>query len=491
MTGMVGDAGHTMRNAGLLMAQRGFHLLGVTLFAVLVPRLMGPTLFGRYALLISVSMWFALLSAPGAVSMLARSIPRFVATNDGDGLRRLATSLVVLRAVTGSFSAMGYFLIVTLVLGEPDPLAAAFVAGGVLSCTVGNLSFALFLGLNQAARWGLGELLRRWMTLALVPIGFAAAGLRGACLGFLGAEMTVLVCGLWWARRYLRWADVDLSRRHLRPHLRTGMHFAAGAVLMVFTQRSGEALVRFSTGRYEEVAFFGLAYAIYLTIAQALWQFAIAFAPFLVTLLEHGRRDDIARWLERLLKYMVVCAVLALAGMIFVGHDLVPLLLGAKYHAVAANAVPAMLALLTLSVGMTGRLLALTLDRPGAAAAAAAIELAAFWSFGVPLALRAGSLGACWAVVPASALYASYITWRMRRELPFSLGDAGRAVALSLVFAPLAFLRGAWPANALLLTAGAMAYGVLLLRSRVITTAEIVELWGLLRSARSADAPVS
>ena len=79
----------------------------------------------------------------------------------------------------------------------------------------------------------------------------------------------------------------------------------------------------------------------------------------------------------------------------------------------------------------------------------------------------------------------------MRRALPFSLVHAGRAVALSLVFAPLALLRGAWPANALLLTAGAIAYGVLLLRSRVITTAEIAELWGLLRGTRPADAPVS
>ena len=180
---MVGDAGHTMRNAGLLMAQRGFHVLGVTLFAVLVPRLMGPALFGRYALLISVSLWFALLNAPGAVSMLTRSIPRFVAANDGDGLRRLATSLVVLRALTGSFAAVGYFLVSTLVLGEPDRVAAAFVAAGVLCCTVGTLSFALFLGLNQAARWGLGDLLHRWLALAFVPIGFAAAGLRGACLG--------------------------------------------------------------------------------------------------------------------------------------------------------------------------------------------------------------------------------------------------------------------------------------------------------------------
>ncbi len=65
-------------------------------------------------------MWFALLSGLGAVSMLTRSVPRMVAAGDEDGLRRLATSLAVLRAITGSCAAAGFFLIATLLLGEPD-----------------------------------------------------------------------------------------------------------------------------------------------------------------------------------------------------------------------------------------------------------------------------------------------------------------------------------------------------------------------------------
>ena len=43
---------------------------------------MGPDLFGRYALLTSVSMWFAMLSGLGAVSLMTRTVPQFTAAGD-------------------------------------------------------------------------------------------------------------------------------------------------------------------------------------------------------------------------------------------------------------------------------------------------------------------------------------------------------------------------------------------------------------------------
>lgn len=68
------EARQTVRNAGWLVAQRGLHVLTATLVAMLVPRLMGPGVFGRYALLTSVSMWFAMLSGLDAVSLMTRTV---------------------------------------------------------------------------------------------------------------------------------------------------------------------------------------------------------------------------------------------------------------------------------------------------------------------------------------------------------------------------------------------------------------------------------
>jgi hypothetical protein len=87
----------------------------------------------------------------------------------------------------------------------------------------------------------------------------------------------------------------------------------------------------------------------------------------------------------------------------------------------------------------------------------------------------------------AATLYATYASWRARREFAFSLAPAGRAVALALLFVPLAFLHRSLPVEAALLVAGTVAYGALLLRFRVITFAEIVELRSHLRGAPAAD----
>jgi hypothetical protein len=48
---MIGATRATVRNAGFLVLQRGFHVLVGLLFAILIPRVMGPAAFGRFALL--------------------------------------------------------------------------------------------------------------------------------------------------------------------------------------------------------------------------------------------------------------------------------------------------------------------------------------------------------------------------------------------------------------------------------------------------------
>lgn len=469
------NARHTLRNAGLLMGQRGLHVAGAALFAVLVPRLMGPEAFGRYALLTSVSLWFALLSGLGAVSLMTRTLPQFMAANDARGPAKLATNLLVLRAGTGLLAGAAYYLVVALLFGDLDAVAAAFVAAAVCCRSVANLCFALFLGLNQAARWGMGDLLRRWLTLLGVLVGFRADGLRGACLGFLLANVVVLAVGLTLARGYLRWSELDLTRRYLLPFLRVSTSFAAGSLLLSLVQRTGETMVRLSTGDFVQVGYYGAAFGIYITIGHALWQLAIALAPFLISEVHAGRPEVVVRWLERLLTWMVVVACTTLLAVVFVGGRLVPLVLGQAYEPVTATLIPLIVSLFTVSVASLGRLRALTLDRPGAIAAAAGLELAVFWGMGPLLASRMGSVGGAIAVLAASAVNAGFITWRLRRDLASSPVPAARAALLALVFLPLAWIGEDGTAVALLL-ASLAGYAVLLVWTGVVSRGDLATL---------------
>ena len=315
-------------------------------------------------------------------------------------------------------TATGYVLVIVLALGERDYVAAGLVAVGVFSRTVGNVCFSLFLGLNRAAWWGMGDLTRRIATLAGVLIGFPLAGLRGACAGFAAASVLVLVIGVAGAWRYLLWSALDLRRSYLGPYLRTGTSFAAGNLLLALAQRSGETVVRLASASYMQVGFYGAAYSIYLTGAHALWQGALSFAPLLVGLLTRGDHVQVTSWLARLLKWMFVVSSLASLATLLVGHDLVPLVLGTAYLPVADCLWPLALALFALAVSSIGRLSALTLDRPGLSASAAAVELALFWGVGSLLATRFGALGMAVAALGGTIGYAAVISWSVHAELP-------------------------------------------------------------------------
>jgi O-antigen/teichoic acid export membrane protein len=363
------------------------------------------------------------------------------------------------------------------------------VAAGVFSRTVANLCFSLFLGLNQAARWGLGDLTRRVLTLAGVLVGFPLAGLRGACAGFAVANVVVLVIGLVGAWRYLLWSSLDLRRSYLAPYLRIGTSFAAGNLLLALAQNSGETAVRLATADYAQVAYYSVAYSIYLAGAHALWQGALAFGPLLVTLTMRGESGKVRAWLERLLKGMFVVASLAALATLLVGDDLVPLVLGAAYGPVADCLWPLSAALFAFAVGSIGRLSALALDRPALSASAAAVELAMFWVLGPLLAVRLGALGMTLAALAGTVGYAIVISWRMHGELPYSPRAALSTLGLALPFVPLAALRGEWPKNAMLLLVAVVGYIGLLLWRRVVTVDELAALRRVVQRDRAAGSP--
>jgi O-antigen/teichoic acid export membrane protein len=325
----------------------------------------------------------------------------------------------------------------------------------------------------------------------LVPAGFIAGGLRGACAGLLASEVVVLGIGLWWTRDFLGREFLDMSRRHLSPFLRLGTLFGAANLLMTFTQRSGEAMVRFASGSYEEVGYFGAAYAIYLTAAHALWQVVVSLAPHFIAEADRGNRDRVARWLERLLAYAVSGSVLCLAGALFAGRDLVLLLLGRQYAAVAENLLPLMVTLTIAGAAAAGRVVALVVNRPRPLIAAAGLELAVYLLAGIPLAVRFGSFGASVATIPASAAFAWYLTVNVRRSLPYGLGPARRAVGAAAVFLPLAFLRDGWVLNLALLAAGAGAYVAVLVRCRAVAASDLRNLRRLLRGTAAAPDSVA
>src|SRR5262249_52484699 len=151
------------------------------LFAALVPRLLGPTDFGRFALLGSTALWFAALSGFGSAQLMGRFVPVMVLREDGAVARRLLANLYALRALTGTAAAALYIGLARWWLPDLPLALVAPMAAGIAMASVARVPFAFFLGLNRAARWGMGEMARQWASLLFILAGTALLGLRGAC----------------------------------------------------------------------------------------------------------------------------------------------------------------------------------------------------------------------------------------------------------------------------------------------------------------------
>ncbi|MGH2627428.1 MAG: hypothetical protein ACRDHY_12345 [Anaerolineales bacterium] len=472
----------TVRNAGLLIGLRGLALAGGFVYAALVPRTMGPQAYGQLALVTSLAVWFELASGLGIGQVIARETPSFRLRQDAVGLQSFFGSLVTLRAASGMVAALVYFALTRIWLREIDLIVLVAVAGTVVVQSVGGTLYSFFLGLNQAARWGANDVLSRWVPILFLVSGYSLGGLPGACVGLLAGEIIVAAIALGWARSYLSWSGLRASWVGLGPHVRFALGFYTSTVILAFFQRSGEPMVRIFTGDYTQVGYFGLAYAAYSAAEAVIPQVTMAFAPFLTALQLQGDPERVARWAERLARWLGAVGIAAVAGAFLLGEDLVPAIFGEDFGPVAIYLVPLALTLLPQAIGAVARMLAVVYDRPGEVVRASVLRLALLWAVGPILVTRLGGAGAALAVFLAVTAYAVYLAWRMRPAARYPLTRWGLTVALGFSFVPLVFLRSTWWVNLGLFAAFLAGYTAVLLVLRLISPDEVRSGVGVIRS---------
>lgn len=247
--------------------------------------------------------------------------------------------------------------------------------------------------------------------------------------------------------------------------------------MIAASYHSGAVLVRFFYSDYVQVSYFGLAFSAFLTAAIAIPQFTLAFAPFMTTLLSQGKTEELRQWTEHLIKWLAAAGVLVVFGVLLLGNDLIPLILGATYRPVATNLLPLSLVLFPFALNSVATLLTLLYNRPKVALAAAGIRLAAFWVLGFPFVAWWGSFGGCLAVLGASSLSAAYSTRRMQESMSYSLQRWLLAIGLGGLFLPLVWLRSSWMVNLALYGLFIFGYMIFLFFLRVITIREVKALW--------------
>ena len=479
---MIEEGQITLRNAGFLVAQRGFHILGSLLFAMSVPRMMGPHVYGRYALLTSLSFWFVTLSDLGFTPIMGRYTPLFILRGEKKEFQKFFNNILTVNLVSGAVVGSLYFLITSLCFPDLDLFLFIVMAATIFVRAATHPFFTLFLGLNRAALWGMGEIFRHGLTIVTVLLGFYLSGLQGAFLGLFLTECVVLSIGMGWGRSYLSWKDLRLDLRFLLPYLQFGFMYFVSNLLAVAFARSGEVLIRFFYPDYAQVAYYGLAHDVFHTVSVFIPQLTMAFTPFMVTLLARGETEVLTQWIEPLIKWLTAAGVIMFFSVLLLGKDLVPWVLGTAYQPVTTNLLILCLTLWVQVLVNVAALLTIVYNRPKMAVIASGVRFVGMLVFGTFLITRWGSWGACLAVLAALLICAGYYTWRMQEMVTFPLKKWGLTIALGFPFISLLWWQSSWIVNVGLFAIFVVGYCTLLLVLRFITVSEMVAVWRAFRS---------
>lgn len=465
------ESRQTVRHAAALAVQRVVLTAAGFLFAAVIPRVMGPEVFGQFSTLLASSLWFSLMSGFGAVSLITRFVPELMEKGERESVRKLASNLLTLRIVSGTASAVVFQLVVRQWLGDL-PLWAIVLAGWAITArTAANLPFTLFLGLNEAARWGAADVGRRLLLFPFVYGGFMLAGLPGACGGLLLTELAILALGLWWSREYTVWRLMKLDMDFLRPFLRFSTAFFWANLLLTLFHQGGAPFVQFISGDYKEAGFYSIAFGAYLAGVQGVWKLLSAFGPLLTALRTRNDDAQLSGWANRLLVVLGVGSTLAAAFLFTYSDWVVARVFGAGYARVA-ELLP-LFGLAGMFIGPSGvaRLLAVACDLPKAAVQGAALQIGVFSIAGAVAIPKLGSVGAAWVVLAAVALYSAFVTWQVRSRVTYRLLPWFAVVGTGLLLSPL-LRAGGWGFPAF-----TTAFAAILLGTRIVTKEELKPLW--------------
>jgi len=475
-SGVSAEAHQTLRQAGWVAAQRVLFLATGFLFVALIPRLMGPQVYGQFTLLQSMTFWFSILSSMGTISVMTRFVPEFETRGDRAGLNRLVSGLLALRIGSGALAGLGYGAVVMVWLGR-DVTAAPVVwlTMAVAMRAIATLPYSLFLGLNQGGRFELGEAIRRVSGLGFVYLGFRGYGFAGACAGLMLAEMAALGCGVWWARGYLVWPQVRFDWEFLAPFLRFGGAFLVGNVLVMLFHQGGAGIVQFYSGQYAETGFYHLAFHLYLTVTQAAWGVLLTFGALFSSLRSQGKVLELRAWAERLLCFLGMASVVGCAMAFTHGEMVIRLVVGKQYLAVAPLLPWLAIATLSFAPGGLARLLAVTYGLPQSSTWSAVLQLLTFLAACMVWVPRWGSRGACLAVILAGAAFAALGTWQIRNRVQYSLRRWSAVVLLGGVLSPIFW---AWTVDPTLrLAVFLLGYGTGLWSLGILRREEWAMLW--------------
>lgn len=357
-------------------------LATLALLSVVVPRLLGPSDYGWFTVVLTTVTIGTTALALGGTPLLSRFVPAAPPAERLGLARALGVRLAVSRLGQVAVLALAAAVLVVRDPSSFPPVTVALTTVALAANVAATLALQVGLGLGRTGPWNARYPVQNAVLVLAVLVLYPLAGRTGAVWAVVVAAGAGVAAGVVAARGVLGAARTGPTPPLPVGALRFGRQQGAGWALLQVSLRGGVLAVALLVGAGAQVGFAGLATGVAAAVVHAVLQLFIVSLPGLAdgsgaTPSVGAGEAALRRLTGRILAVLLPASLVAAVAL----PRAVPLVFGDAYAAAADVFVP-MVALVVLSpvLGLVLQSAALRTRAEatltGAAAGAAAFLLA-------------------------------------------------------------------------------------------------------------------
>lgn len=317
------------------MCAKGAEMVTLGLLATVVPRVLGPHDYGRFAVPLTIVTLGSLAMTLGGPTVMARFVPAAAPADRVAVARAIGLRLARGRALQLAAIAVAALVAVVADADRFPALETVLVVAALVASVAAGLALQVPLGLGRTVPWAMRYPLQNAVLVAAVLVLHPLAGTTGGVVAVLVSALAAATYAAVAAGPVLRAAGERVPVP--AGAIRFGALQATGAALVQAVHRGGVVAVAVLGGTSAETGYAALATGIALGVVYAVLQ---AFVVSLPHLADAGRAADAADAevvLRRLAGTLVAVLLPACALGAVLLDAAVPAVFGDGY----ADAVPA------------------------------------------------------------------------------------------------------------------------------------------------------
>ena len=319
------------------VAGKALEALTLVLLFTLVPRLLGPSDYGSFAVALSLVTLASAASSLGGPTWLSRFVPT-VPVADRPGLARALAA----RSARWRIGICVVAAVVATILGFADPerFGAFTCLFAVLALTLdvaATLVYQVGLALGRIGLWSMRYPIQNAVLVASVPVLHARFGTEGALAGIALSSGAALAVGL---AAVPAWRGLERATALPVGAIRFAVVYGASGFFVQLLHRGGVVLVALLAGSQVEAGLAAVSIGVALALTYVVWQ---AFMLELPRLAAGDATGERAEGSVRTLAWFALCGAVPVAIIAAIAlDDVIARLAGEPFGDVGSSLGPAL-----------------------------------------------------------------------------------------------------------------------------------------------------